>query len=48
MEATLLYRLPKNKSDLRKDAYPLPQVQATLDKLRGAAYFSTHDLKNGY
>jgi Reverse transcriptase (RNA-dependent DNA polymerase). len=31
-----------------KDAYPLPQVQATLDKLRGATYLSTLDLKNGY
>jgi len=31
-----------------KDAYPLPQVEATLDKLRGAKYLSTIDLKNGY
>jgi len=31
-----------------KDAYPLPQVEATLDKLRGARYLSTIDLKNGY
>ncbi|KAL6433556.1 hypothetical protein ACFW04_006562 [Cataglyphis niger] len=31
-----------------KDAYPLPQVTATLDKLRGARYFTTLDLKNGY
>jgi len=31
-----------------KDAYPLPQVTATLDKLRGARYLSTLDLKNGY
>lgn len=31
-----------------KDAYPLPQVIATLDKLRGARYLSTLDLKNGY
>jgi len=29
-------------------AYPLPQVTATLDKLRGARYLSTLDLKNGY
>jgi len=33
---------------LYKDAYPLPQVEATLDKLRGARYLSTIDLKNGY
>jgi len=31
-----------------KDAYPLPHVTATLDKLRGARYLSTLDLKNGY
>ncbi|KMQ83460.1 hypothetical protein RF55_19996, partial [Lasius niger] len=31
-----------------KDAYPLPQVTATLDKLRGARYLSTLDLKSGY
>jgi len=30
---------------LEKDAYPLPQVKATLDKLRGARYLSTIDLK---
>lgn len=31
-----------------KDAYPLPQVQATLEKLRGARFISTIDLANGY
>lgn len=31
-----------------KDAYPLPHIAATLDKLRGAKYLSTLDLKNGY
>src|SRR5580765_527814 len=31
-----------------KDAYPLPQVIATLDKLRGARYLTTLDLKSGY
>lgn len=31
-----------------KDAYPLPHIAATLDKLRGARYLSTLDLKNGY
>ena len=30
------------------DAYPLPQISATLDKLRGARYLTTIDLKNGY
>ena len=32
----------------RKDAYPLPQMQSILDKLRGAKILSTIDLKNGY
>ena len=32
----------------KKDAYPLPQANATLDKLRGAKYIFTIDLKNGY
>ncbi|KMQ84832.1 reverse ribonuclease integrase, partial [Lasius niger] len=31
-----------------RDAYPLPQITATLDKLRGARYLTTLDLKNGY
>jgi hypothetical protein len=31
-----------------KDAYPLPHITATLDKLRGAKYLSTLDLKQGY
>lgn len=31
-----------------KDAYPLPQVSATLDKLRNARYITTLDLKDGY
>lgn len=30
------------------DAYPLPQITATLDKLRGARYLTTLDLRNGY
>ena len=36
------------KSVTERDAYPLPQVNATLDKLRGARYLSTINLKNGY
>lgn len=38
----------KANEQSEKDAYPLPQVMATLDKLRGARYLSTLDLKHGY
>lgn len=31
-----------------KDAYPLPQVQAILDRLKEARYISTLDLQDGY
>lgn len=31
-----------------KDAYPLPQINSTLDKLRDSKYFSTIDLISGY
>ncbi len=32
----------------RKDAYPLLQIEDTLDVLRGSTYFSTLDLYSGY
>jgi len=32
----------------RKDAYPLPRVDDSLDTLTGSRWFSTLDLKNGY
>ncbi len=32
----------------RKDAYPLPRIDDTLDALRGFQYFSTLDLYLGY
>lgn len=38
----------KLNSVTEKDAYPLPYINAILDKLRAASYFSTIDLKNGY
>ena len=32
----------------KKDAYPIPDIQDTLDNLRGAKYFATFDLLSGY
>ena len=38
----------KVNSMTRRDAYPLPRIDATLDALAGAQYFTTLDLASGY
>ncbi|WP_316399456.1 reverse transcriptase family protein [Bradyrhizobium sp. 33ap4] len=32
----------------KKDVYPLPRIDDTLDRLRHSTYFSSMDLKSGY
>ena len=38
----------KLNSQTQKDAYPLPQIDETLESLAGSKYFSTLDLASGY
>lgn len=40
------YRLLNSKT--RKDAFPLPRIEESLDTLSGARWFSTIDLASGY
>lgn len=40
------YRLLNSKT--RKDAFPLPRIEESLDALSGAQWFSTIDLASGY
>ena len=32
----------------KKDAYPLPRIDALMRMFEGSSYFSTMDLKSGY
>ena len=32
----------------KKDVYPLPRIDDTIDRLQGASYFSSIDLASGY
>ena len=38
----------KLNSVTKKDAYPLPQIDDTLDTLHGSMWFTTLDLASGY
>ena len=35
-------------SQTKKDAYPLPRMQETMESMEGARFFSTMDLKSGF
>ncbi len=44
----LLHVYQKLNDVTKKDAYPLPWIDDTLDTLHGSTYFSTLDLYSGY
>ena len=44
----ILRRLQELNDVTRKDSYPLPRIDDTLDQLAGTKWFSTLDLKSGY
>ncbi|XP_062404413.1 uncharacterized protein LOC134094507 [Sardina pilchardus] len=49
MQAPNVEGIPKQlNSKTRKDAFPLPRIEESLDALSGAQWFSTLDLASGY
>lgn len=49
-DSTLWFCIDDRKlnSVTKKDVYPLPRVDDSLDRLRHAKYFSSFDLKSSY
>ena len=43
-----MHRLSKVNSVTKKDSYPLPRIDDTLNALGRAKYFTTLDLQSGY
>ena len=44
----VLHRLPSPQCRTKKDAYPLPHMQETMESMVGTRHFSCMDLKSGF